>query len=1496
MNNNKTISLTNSTNVEYPKEKTIIQVFEDIVKKNPESIAIRYNDNTVTFSELNIMSNKIGNYLRENIHVEPNEIVALMFNKSIEMIAAILGVLKAGAAYLPIDPTHPEERVDYYLNNANVAHMLTDYCKYENNFVSLHNIAECVGIEDNPPIINTSNDLCYTIFTSGTTGDAKAVMIKNTSVVNLAYWEANATAFDPAKSRMLQFSNYIFDASVWEIFSALLNGIRLEIVPEDARRDPRKMLEYLQNSRTLLIPSYFRALLQYAEENNLLHLLGTFEKLALGAEEVHIDLVQDLKRLIGNKIYDVYNYYGPTETTSITTSCRYSDKYTSFFPIGKPISNVRIYIIDKSGRICNCDREGEICIAGTALAEGYLKNEVLTEEKFVNISVDNNCIERVYKTGDLGEVLSDGNIRYLGRIDHQVKIRGYRIELGEIESKIRELDYIRDAVVITHKNGKDIYLCAYLLAKGEIATIKDDLRKVLPEYMLPRYYITLERFPETLSGKLDRKILPLPVESIEDDSNLKNEDDNIVLKVFKQVIGDATLTKESDFFEVGGNSITAIGVISKLKKMGYKVDVNSIFKYQTAEQLMAYIEGEKDINVEFIKESILNRKVYSNIHFFMAKDDSIPYELIECIIEKHIDPLLKKNFKEHAKWYSIDKASINLKDVNKQDIDLSVQEIMDYMYSYSSSEIKEEIMDLINIQIVHFLRNTAIMFTFNKNFFDDITSYNYMKIFTYLLDNSKITYAGLLLPISYNYETKYNLLLKGVLEDYDLNHRNDFWNEQNKKLDTHQTKRYFMNAETCDYHKTNVEICSETIDDILKYTSFSIENVIFMAIARAYLKIGKNRSKVTVRKVDTLSKFINIDSICGKYEYEYPIILEAQCINSKETIDELIRLESNPNGLGYYIYSNKKNTQQKDQIYDFSYGYYENKEPISKNCIGGFDNTDILSCDMLQMVPILKEDDYSLLIIYNTNLYNQQYISLLEKEIIFQIDLISKEIQSFKDISKDTVSQSKYSLCDIIYNTTGVICLADEVVVDNKVRKILLVNQLDEKVKRGIDNVLKSIDIIDYPDYIVDRKAQFSIRKIMTFNDMSRVENTFGCETIKNKEYNINQFDKNITGTIINKYMASDIQLIFLQGPIFIREQFYINAISPNKLLDAIQIINEQQSALRTSIDIGEEPVLCVHKPNDYFVAYYDGRYSNLTKIEDTIKQMTNEQQCYQDYKEHSLCRIFVIRITEKEYKVCLFVHHCIWDNTSTLIFKNQIEEVLNNNKIDNVDYSLYAAESHRLPDSESAFSTVCLSNFRKIEQSINNKGLNYIESKTSVIYLNEKMEDIYNTNVWNVNMFIVFIIARANGLIKNSDAQMPVLLLQDDRKFMENDYTNTIGLCLDMIPILYNVVEDFNDCNVTDQIIKIESEKIKDHFKYFKQTMRFNYEQSNVLCLNFVNAHNMDFNEIYKLAYQKQPEPSLEVTIYAYANYLLISYPIFDSCNSIIPELIQKKLDEIGN
>ena len=308
MNNNKTISLTNSTNVEYPKEKTIIQVFEDIVKKNPESIAIRYNDNTVTFSELNIMSNKIGNYLRENIHVEPNEIVALMFNKSIEMIAAILGVLKAGAAYLPIDPTHPEERVDYYLNNANVAHMLTDYCKYENNFVSLHNIAECVGIEDNPPIINTSNDLCYTIFTSGTTGDAKAVMIKNTSVVNLAYWEANATAFDPAKSRMLQFSNYIFDASVWEIFSALLNGIRLEIVPEDARRDPRKMLEYLQNSRTLLIPSYFRALLQYAEENNLVHLLGTFEKLALGAEEVHIDLVQDLKRLIGNKIYDVYNY------------------------------------------------------------------------------------------------------------------------------------------------------------------------------------------------------------------------------------------------------------------------------------------------------------------------------------------------------------------------------------------------------------------------------------------------------------------------------------------------------------------------------------------------------------------------------------------------------------------------------------------------------------------------------------------------------------------------------------------------------------------------------------------------------------------------------------------------------------------------------------------------------------------------------------------------------------------------------------------------------------------------------------------------------------------------------------------------------------------------------------------------------------------------------------------------------------------------------------
>ncbi|MBW7477850.1 amino acid adenylation domain-containing protein, partial [Paenibacillus oenotherae] len=467
----------NGTEAPYPKEKTIHSLFEEQVKRAPERTALVYGEERLSYAELNARSNRLARKLREQ-GVGPDELVGIAAERSTEMIVAILGVLKAGGAYVPIDPSYPEERIRYTLADAGVKLVLGQADVAE----KLAGITESLlvlerglleeGDGSDLPEAAGAEHLAYVIYTSGSTGRPKGVLIEHRSLVNLSEWHRQfyrVTEEDVAAT----YASFAFDASVWELFPYLIAGASVCIVPEEIRLEMKELTEfYRKRAITIawLPPQMYEQLLE-EEAPSKLRLLLT------GA-----DKVKGYKPVP----YEVWNTYGPTESTVICTAYRIEGE-SGNIPIGKPLSNTRLYVMDDRLREQPIGVAGELCIAGAGLARGYLNRPELTEEKFVQHPNG----ERLYRTGDLARWLPDGNLDYLGRIDEQVKIRGYRIELGEIEAVLQRHEQVKEAVVIARQDkGADSYLCAYVVGHGklEAAELRRYVGSQLPSYMVPAFF------------------------------------------------------------------------------------------------------------------------------------------------------------------------------------------------------------------------------------------------------------------------------------------------------------------------------------------------------------------------------------------------------------------------------------------------------------------------------------------------------------------------------------------------------------------------------------------------------------------------------------------------------------------------------------------------------------------------------------------------------------------------------------------------------------------------------------------------------------------------------------------------------------------------------------------------------------------------------------------------------------------------------------------------
>lgn len=605
----------NNTKAKYPETKTAHELFEEQVKRTPDKAALVFEGEKLTYDGLNKKSNQLARLLRDR-GVKAETIVAVMAEQSLEMIVAIMAVLKAGGAYLPIDPKYPDDRIKYMLKDSKAVLLLTQEklaLKYRQQQDVVLMDAELLytGEDSNLEKSGKFSDLAYVIYTSGSTGEPKGVLIEHKSLVNLVCWHLKQYSVTCADNST-KYAGFGFDASVWEIFPYLLSGGTLHIISDDLKLDMNRLGGYFEKNDITISFLPTQVCEQFFQVEN-----KTLTRVLTGGDK--------LKKFKKTR-YCLYNNYGPTENTVVSTVFQVCE-FKNNIPIGKPVQNTRVVITNlKNDKLQPVGVPGEMCISGAGLARGYLNREELTSEKFIK----NNFYpgEYMYKTGDMARWLPDGNIEFLGRLDSQVKIRGFRIELGEIETCLLKNGLIKEAIVVDREDsagGK--YLCAYVTAETEIDVniLKEKLAVYLPDYMVPSFIIRIPRIPLNANGKTDKKALPEPSPNMLAINNFvppETKTEIEVARVWADVLGFVKIGVTDNFFEIGGNSLKAIQVVSKLSE-NYAMTINDFFKHQTIKDQSGIISGNNNClksRIETAKQLFASREDEINPEIFFARD------------------------------------------------------------------------------------------------------------------------------------------------------------------------------------------------------------------------------------------------------------------------------------------------------------------------------------------------------------------------------------------------------------------------------------------------------------------------------------------------------------------------------------------------------------------------------------------------------------------------------------------------------------------------------------------------------------------------------------------------------------------------------------------------------------------------------------------------------------------------------------------------------------
>ncbi|MDZ8258880.1 non-ribosomal peptide synthetase [Nostoc sp. ChiQUE01b] len=611
----------NGTQTNYPQDKCIHQLFEEQVERNPDAVAVVFEDvqtrafASLTYQQLNAQANQLAHYLL-SLGVKADALVGICVERSVEMIVGILGILKAGGAYVPLDPEYPTERLSFMLEDTQLSVILTQEKlveklgdRFRRGFGDRKACVICLDsdcdiisqqTQENPTTSSKADNLAYVMYTSGSTGQPKGVSIVHQSVVRLVK-QTNYVSIS-VQDVIAQASNHAFDAATFEIWGALLNGARLVGVSKELALSPKDFAAFIRAqsiSVLFLTTALFNQIAQEVPSafNSLRHLL-------FGGEAVDPKWVKEV--LNNGAPQRLLHVYGPTENTTFTSWYLVEEvsQDATTIPIGQPIANTQIYLLDSQLQPVPIGVPGELHIGGAGLARGYFHRPETTAEKFIEIELCDK-VERLYKTGDLVRYLPDGNIEYLGRIDNQVKIRGFRIELGEIEAILSQHGNVQTCCVIVHEDATgDKRLFAYVVPQTDVISIKDELHQFLadklPHYMMPSAFVILESLPLTTNGKVDRRALPIPDLSSEIADKYvapRTPIEEILAQIWAQVLKVEQVGIYDNFFKLGGHSLLATQVISRLPEaFGTSLPLRSLFESPTVAQLSEVISNELQTN------------------------------------------------------------------------------------------------------------------------------------------------------------------------------------------------------------------------------------------------------------------------------------------------------------------------------------------------------------------------------------------------------------------------------------------------------------------------------------------------------------------------------------------------------------------------------------------------------------------------------------------------------------------------------------------------------------------------------------------------------------------------------------------------------------------------------------------------------------------------------------------------------------------------------------
>ncbi len=593
----------NATEAPRQVDQCLHHLFEAQVVRTPQAIAVVSGNEQLTYEALNQRANQLAHYLTKR-GVGPETLVAICMDRSLEMVIGLMAILKAGAGYVPLDPTYPADRLAFIVNDAQAPILLTQHKLIdrlppsEAQIIELDtdNAAILQEPQTNVPSEVSGHNVAYVMYTSGSTGVPKGVVVLHRGVCNYLLWRQSYFPLNET-DRALQKTSFSFVDSVWELFEPLMVGAQLIMAEPNRHQDTNYLVKFIIEQKITAVDFIPSLLHLFLEEPDVAQ-CTSLRRVTTGSETVTVDLQT---RFFTHLNAGLYNLYGPTEASIATTcwTCQPDDDRRSV-PIGRPIANSQIYLLDKYLQPAPLGFPGEVHIGGRGLARGYLNQPDLTAEKFIRHPFNDDPEARLYKTGDLARYLPDGTLEFLGRADHQVKIRGYRVELGEIEAFLRQVDVVQEAVAIVREDRPgDKRLVAYVIANngGDIdpAQLRDYLKEKLPDYMIPSAFVDLEKMPMTPNGKVDRKQLPEPdwntLHLANDYVEPEGLIEEMVAEVWQTVLGLDRVGLYDNFFDLGGHSLLAIQVISRLRH-DYSIElmVHTLFEAPTIAELVPVIE------------------------------------------------------------------------------------------------------------------------------------------------------------------------------------------------------------------------------------------------------------------------------------------------------------------------------------------------------------------------------------------------------------------------------------------------------------------------------------------------------------------------------------------------------------------------------------------------------------------------------------------------------------------------------------------------------------------------------------------------------------------------------------------------------------------------------------------------------------------------------------------------------------------------------------------